>query len=79
MVLPQAFRIVVAVILMLQGVGHVMGLLPLVGKKLSETHSADSWLLNRTMGPRSTHSVGAVIWVMTIALFVLAGIGALGQ
>ena len=76
--MPPAFRIVLAVILLLHGVGHGLGLLPLFGKRLSPSHSADSWVLGPMLGESRARLVGAAVWAMVIALFTVAALGAMG-
>jgi hypothetical protein len=75
---PYPIRIVIAIFIIIHGIGHGMGLLPLFGKKLSASHSADSWVLGPLLGPSLSRAAGSVIWVLCIAGFLLAGMGFMG-
>jgi hypothetical protein len=75
---PYPIRIVIAIFLMIHGLGHGMGILPLFGKKLSETHSADSWVLGPLVGTSLSRAIGSVIWVLCMTGFLLAGLGFVG-
>jgi len=76
--LTPAFRIVIAVVLIIHGLGHAMGILPLLGKRLSESHSADSWVLGPLLGNGPSRIVGVVIWVLVMIGFLLSAAGLLG-
>ena len=67
---PFAIRLGVGLVWILHGLGHYLYLLPLFGMKLTETHSADSWLLHDSTG---AHVLGAVLYFLTSALFIGAG------
>jgi len=71
-------RVVVAVVLILHGVGHLLAIFPIVGKKLSQTHSADSWLFTRLLGDTGARIIGVVIWLIACIGFIGAGLGLLG-
>lgn len=75
---PYPIRIVVAIFIMIHGIGHGMGILPLFGKKLSESHSADSWVLGPLIGSAPARAVGTFIWILCIMGFLLAGTGFAG-
>jgi hypothetical protein len=72
------WRIIIAVILMAHGLGHVLGTLAAVGVKLSPTHSPDSWLFTRLLGDTGARTIGFVIWLLALVGFVGAGLGLLG-
>lgn len=76
--LPPAFRIVLAAILLLHGAGHALGLLPLIGKRLSPSHSADSLVLGPILGDSRARLAGALLWTVVIALFTAAALGIAG-
>jgi len=75
---PPAFGIVIAVVFILHGVGHGVGILPCLGKKLSESHSADSWILGSLIGENNSRLVGMAIWCLVMAGFFLSAVGLLG-
>jgi hypothetical protein len=47
---PHLVRIIVAILFLGHGLGHAMPALPLLGVRLSASHSSESWLLNGVMG-----------------------------
>ena len=75
---PPAFGIVIAAVFIIHGIGHGMGILPFRGKKLSESHSADSRILGPLIGDGPSRVVGVVIWGLVMAGFLLAAAGHLG-
>lgn len=72
------WRIIIAVILIAHGLGHVLGILAALGVKLSPTHSPDSWLFTRLLGDTGARIIGFVIWLLALVGFVGAGLGLLG-
>ena len=75
---PFPIRIVIGIFIIIHGIGHGMGLLPLVGKKLSDSHSADSWVLGPLVGASLSRAVGSVLWVFCMVGFLLTGLGFMG-
>lgn len=75
---PYPIRLVIAVFIIIHGVGHGMGLLPLFGKKLSASHSSDSRILGPLVGTVRARAAGVFIWVLCIVGFLLAGVGFAG-
>lgn len=75
---PFPIRIAIAVFIVIHGIGHGMGILPLFGKKLSASHSADSWILGPLVGPVPARAIGSAIWILCIVGFLLAGTGFMG-
>jgi hypothetical protein len=63
-------KLVLAVVVLAHGVGHVLFLGPTlrVGEWAGQT--AHSWLLTGTLGDSAARAIAAVIWTATIALFV---------
>jgi hypothetical protein len=76
---PPAIRIVIAFVLVVHGIGHGMGFLPLLGKRLSPSHSADSWALGPLIGEDAARAAGSGIWVLCIAGFLLSALGLVGR
>lgn len=66
------------IILLLHGIGHAMGLLPLFGVKLSQTHSSHSRLLTGPLGKTATGIIGALFFCLSLIAFVCAGLSLLG-
>lgn len=74
----STLRIVIAVILLVHGIGHYMGLLSAVGVKLSSTSSANSWLFTGLLGDTPARIIGFVIYLLAFFGFIAAGLGLLG-
>jgi len=72
------WRVVVALVIMVHGIGHVLFLAPCLGIT-QWGQSAHSWLLTKTLGDVATQVIGSLLWLVVIAGFVAAGIGLLGQ
>ena len=72
------WRVVVALVIMVHGIGHVLFLAPCLGIT-QWGQSAHSWLLTKTLGDVATRVIGSLLWLVVIAGFVTAGIGLLGQ
>jgi len=70
--------IVVAIILIIHGLGHGLGMLAAAGITLSPTHSPDSWLFTRLLGDTGARVIGFAIWSVALVCFVGAGLGLLG-
>jgi hypothetical protein len=72
------WRIFVALVILVHGIGHVLFLAPCLGFT-QWGQSAHSWLLTRTVGDVATRVIGGLLWLVVIAGFLAAGIGLLGQ
>ena len=71
-------RIVVALVILVHGIGHVLFLAPCLGMT-QWGQAAHSWLLTKTLGDAATRAIGALLWLAIIAGFAAAGVGLLGQ
>jgi hypothetical protein len=71
----STLRVVFAIVLILHGVGHALALSAVFGVKLSETHSATSWLVTPVLGDALSRVVACLIWLSALVLFVGAGLG----
>jgi hypothetical protein len=72
------WRIVVTLVILVHGIGHVLFLAPCLGIT-QWGQSAHSWLLTRTLGDGATRVIGSLLWLVIIVGFLTAGIGLLGQ
>lgn len=63
---PNLFRIVIAIAFSGHGIGHIMGILPMFGIKLSKTHSDQSWLLSSWLPVVAVKPLEVVILVATL-------------
>lgn len=72
------WRIVVAGVTLVHGIGHVLFLVPCLGIA-QWGQSAHSWLLSKTLGDVATRVIGSVLWLVVLGGFLAAGVGVLGQ
>jgi hypothetical protein len=72
------WRIVVALVILAHGIGHVLFLAPCLGFT-QWGQSAQSWLLTGLLGDSVTRLLGGLLWLVAIAGFTAAGVGLLGQ
>jgi hypothetical protein len=71
-------RIVIALVILIHGIGHVLFLAPCLG--LTQWgQSAHSWILTRALGDVPTRVIGGLLWLVVIVGFIAAGAGLLGQ
>jgi hypothetical protein len=73
-----AMRIIIAIVTIFHGIGHFMGLMPILGIKLSDTHSAKSRLLTGFLSDKLSQATGFLVWSAALLCFVLAGLALLG-
>jgi hypothetical protein len=67
-------NIVIAIILVAHGIGHILG--PLQVLKVTSTTpqwQGDSWLLSGAVGTTGAQAVGMVLWTASLIGFVLLG------
>lgn len=72
-------KIVIAVVLLAHGIGHVLG--PLQVAKVAQvnpTWTGDSWLLTGVTGQTVSNAVGLVLWVTAMVGFVAAAAVVMG-
>ena len=74
----STLRILIAIVLIAHGIGHVLGVMPPLGVRLSETHSAHSWLFSRLLGDIGARVIGGLIWLLVLVAYIGAGLGLLG-
>jgi hypothetical protein len=74
----QLVRVIVAVVLLVHGAGHVLGVLPAFGITLGRTQAAGSWLFTDGTGVAGGREMGFVLWAVTLVGFVAAGLALLG-
>ena len=73
----DTLRIIIAIVLIAHGIGHVMGIMTAAGMKLSDSTSSDSWLLTRFLGDAIPRILSVIIWGLAMVGFVAAGLGLL--
>ena len=50
-------KVVIGVVLIAHGIGHVLGWFPILGWAKSAGWTGDSWVLTRTVGSGPTHAL----------------------
>ena len=70
-------KIIIAIIFLAHGLGHVLGIFSAFGMKLSQTHSPDSWLFSGFLGDTFTRIICIVFMLVSLLLYVGAGFGLL--
>lgn len=68
-------RIIIALVLFVHGIGHVMGILPILGLSNIETWNARSWLLTGLLGDTITRIIGFILFSAAMIGFVGATLG----
>ena len=63
-------KLVLAVVVLFHGIGHLLFLGPTLGVVEWAGQTGHSWALTGVLGDGPTRTVGALIWVATIVLFV---------
>ena len=71
-------KVIIGVVLIAHGIGHVLGLFPIAGWARAEHWSAESWALTSWTGPTITNVLGAALWLTAMVTFIVAGLGVLG-
>jgi hypothetical protein len=72
------WRILVALVILVHGIGHVLFLAPCLGMT-QWGQAAHSWLLTQALGDGPTRAIGALLWLVVIVGFAAASVGLLGQ
>ncbi len=70
------WQIVFGAVLVLHGIGHVLGFMPLV-LRVSDSWSTRSWALSGRMDDGAVTALAVVLWSACAVGFVLAGLGVL--
>lgn len=68
-------RIIVALVLFAHGIGHVMGILPMLGLSSIESWNARSWLLTGLLGDTITRVIGFILFAAAMIGFLGATLG----
>lgn len=67
-------RIIVSLVLIAHGLGHALTALPVYGWRLSEAHSADSWLLSKVLRKGLASGFCVIVNLLAMVCFVAAGL-----
>jgi hypothetical protein len=68
-------RIIIAFVLFIHGIGHFMGIMPILGLSTSETWNARSWLFTGLLGNTITRVIGFILFAAASLGFVGAALG----
>lgn len=68
-------RIIIALVLFVHGVGHVMGLMAILGFSTIESWNARSWLLTGLLGDTFSRVIGFILFLAAFLGFVGAALG----
>jgi hypothetical protein len=71
---PTTLRIIIAGVLFVHGVGHIMGLLPIVGLSTIDSWNAQSWLLTGILGDTFSRAIAFVLFLVPTIGFVGAAL-----
>jgi len=69
---------IIAILLLAHGLGHWLGVMPVLGMAKDENWSDDSPLLWGMLTPRATRAVAVVLWLLAMAGFVVSSVGVAG-
>jgi hypothetical protein len=67
--------IIIALVLFVHGIGHSMGLIPILGISSTETWHARSWLLSGPLGDTAGRIVGFILFAVALVGFIGAALG----
>jgi hypothetical protein len=74
----QTLRTIIALALIIHGIGHWMGILTATQVIKTDTWHARSWLLTDPLGDSTARMIALALWVITFVGFLAAGAGAWG-
>lgn len=72
------WRWIIAILLLAHGLGHWLGVMPVLGMAKDENWSDDSPLLWGMLSPRATRAFAVALWLLAMAGFVLSSLGVMG-
>ena len=75
---PKTIQIVVPLVIILHGVGHIMGILTAANVVSTDTWHSRSWLLTNALGDTTARMIALVLWIICVVGFIAAGAGAFG-
>ncbi len=74
---PDVLRVVLAVVLVMHGLGHVLFLGPALRLVDWAGQTGGSWLISAPLGDGPTHALGGLVWAASTVLFVVSAGGLL--
>ena len=71
----STLKLVITIIIVAHGIGHIMPLLAAFGLKISQSHSLHSWAFSSLIGEKPTTILAVMYWLLPLIGFVVAGLG----
>jgi hypothetical protein len=71
-------RIIIALVFLVHGVGHFMGIMPAVGLSSVKGWSSRSWLLTPLLGETASRIISVVLFLAALVGFLAAALGLMG-
>ena len=71
----STLKLVIAIIIVAHGIGHVMPILAAFGLKMSSHHSLHSWAFSSLIGEKPTTIFAVIYWFLPLIGFIVAGFG----
>jgi len=70
-------RIVIGIVLLAHGIGHVLGALPAFGVSLTAQHGIKSWLVTKALGEGVSRVLAVLLFGLALLAFLAAGLALL--
>jgi len=74
----STLRLLIAIVLIIHGVGHVWGVMSASGLTLTKSHSAHSWFLTRLIGSTTTSVIAFLIFLLALIGFIAGSLSLMG-
>ena len=70
----STLRLLIAIVLIIHGIGHAWGIMSAFGVTLTKLHSAYSWVLTKPLGSATTSIIAFLIFLLALIGFVAGGL-----
>jgi hypothetical protein len=71
----STLKLIIMIVLIAHGIGHVIPMLAAFGLKLSSSHSLHSWAFTNLIGEKPTTLLAVIYWLLPLIGFVVAALG----
>jgi hypothetical protein len=71
---PNLLRILIAILLLAHGIGHVLGILAGFGVQFTPHHNAQSWLLTKLLGEGISKVIAMILFAGALIAFAASGL-----
>ena len=75
---PETLRIILGVLFIGHGLGHIMGIMPALRLFTTEGWSSHSWLLTKPLGDTAARIISIILFLIVVLGSVGAGLALLG-